>query len=82
MLDFDVAILHPSERLDSFSKGRNPGVSFLIVLGEPMQEHDAPYALGLLRTRHERPRCRRAAEKRDELAPLHVPRTDHALCKA
>src|SRR5215471_5585628 len=26
---------------------------------------------GLLRARRERPRCRRAAEQRDELAPLH-----------
>jgi len=27
--------------------------------------------LALLRARRERPRCRRAAEKRDKLAPLH-----------
>ena len=27
----------------------------------------------LLRARHERPRRRRAAEKRDELPPSHVP---------
>jgi hypothetical protein len=26
----------------------------------------------LLRTRRKRPRCRRAAEQRDEFAPLHV----------
>ena len=30
-------------------------------------------ALGLLRARRKRPRCRRAAKKRDELAPLHAP---------
>ena len=47
MLDFDVAIL-PSERLESFPKGRDPGQCFLIVFGEPMQEHDAPHALTLL----------------------------------
>jgi hypothetical protein len=34
-------------------------------------EHpDAAHALALLRARRERPRCR-AAEKRDEFAPLH-----------
>src|SRR5438094_6974936 len=32
---------------------------------------DAPNALGLLRTRRERPRHRRAAEQGDELAALH-----------
>src|SRR5262249_14494596 len=37
------------------------------------QEHaDALYALALLRARRERPRCRSAAEQRDELAALHV----------
>ena len=36
-------------------------------------EHaDAPHPLGLLRTRRERPRRRRAAEKRDELAPARA----------
>jgi hypothetical protein len=33
----------------------------------------APHTLCLLRTRRERPRSRRTAEKCDELAPLHVP---------
>src|SRR5262249_46131637 len=40
------------------------------VLGEGMQEHDAPRSLGLLRARREWPR-RRAAEQRDECAPPH-----------
>ena len=36
-----------------------------------MHEHaDAPHPLGLLRARRQRPRRRRAAEQRDELAPL------------
>ena len=33
-----------------------------------MQHADAPHALALLRARRERPRRRRAAEQRDELA--------------
>ena len=49
MLDFDVAIFRPSERLKSFSKGRNPSQCLLVVLGEPMQEHDATHPLALLR---------------------------------
>src|SRR5262249_49858115 len=35
------------------------------------QEADAPHALRLLGARRERPRNRRAAEQRDELATLH-----------
>jgi hypothetical protein len=72
MLDFDVAVLYPSERLESLSKGGNAGLCFGIVLGEPMQEYDAPHPLRLLRARRNRPCDRRAAEKRDELAPPHV----------
>jgi hypothetical protein len=36
----------------------------------------------LLRARRERPRSDHAAEKRDELAPLHVPPEDHAFQNA
>ena len=42
-----------------------------------VHEHaDAPHPLGLLRARRERPRRRRAAEQRDELAPLSL---DHLV---
>jgi hypothetical protein len=34
----------------------------------------------LLRPRRERPRSRHSTEKGDELAPLHVPPLEHALC--
>ena len=42
---------------------------FRIVLGLEHQHADAPHPLPLLRARRERPRHRRAAEKRDELTP-------------
>ena len=45
MDDVNVAVLHPSEHLESFSKGGDAGPCFRIVLGEPMQEYDAPHAL-------------------------------------
>jgi hypothetical protein len=35
------------------------------------QHADAPHTAGLLRSRRERPRGGRAANKRYELAPLH-----------
>ena len=41
MLDLNVAILHPSERLKSLPKHRDAGLYFRIVLRERMQEHDA-----------------------------------------
>ena len=44
--------------------------AFRIVRGECHEHADAPHPLGLLRARRERPRRRRAAEQRDELAPL------------
>ena len=44
--------------------------SFGIIFGVGNQHADAPHALGLLRPRRKRPCRRRAAEQRDELAPL------------
>jgi hypothetical protein len=42
-----------------------------IVLARTQEGADAAYPLGLLRPRRERPRRRRAAEERDDLAPSH-----------
>src|SRR5262249_38749351 len=44
---------------------------YQIVRRETHEYADAPHPL-LLRARRERPRCRRAAEQRDERAPLHL----------
>jgi hypothetical protein len=41
------------------------------VFIERHEDADAPDAVALLRLRRERPRDRRAAEKRDEFAPPH-----------
>ena len=50
---------------------REAGLTFRIVRGCGQEHADAPHPLALLRARRERPRGRRAAEQRDELAPLH-----------
>jgi hypothetical protein len=42
-----------------------------IVLGKRCQDAYPPYPLWLLRARRQRPRRRRAAEQRDELAAPH-----------
>jgi hypothetical protein len=39
--------------------------------GRTDQHADAPHALALLRSRHDRPHHRRAADQRDEPAPFH-----------
>src|SRR5262245_23211521 len=69
MLDSDIAVLGPAERLEFLAKCNDAGPHFGIILVIWMQECDAPHALWLLRSRRERPRgC--AAEQRDELATL------------
>src|SRR5262249_12778678 len=42
-----------------------------IALARRQEHADAAHALWLLRSRRKRPRCRRAAKQRDELAPPH-----------
>src|SRR5262249_27591153 len=49
----------------------DPGLTFRIALREYTQESDPRHHTGLLRASRKRPRGRRAAEQRDELAALH-----------
>jgi hypothetical protein len=43
-----------------------------LVVGDKTHQHaDPPHPLALLRARREWPRDRRAAEQRDEIAPVH-----------
>jgi hypothetical protein len=65
--------------LQALLERRDAGPPFVIV--SPVHEHaNAPNALGLLCVSGERPGHYRTDEKCDELAPLHVPPKDHALC--
>jgi hypothetical protein len=47
------------------------GLPFRIVRRQMHQRADAPYPVGLLRARSERP-CRRTAEQRNTLAAVHL----------
>src|SRR6185369_16533224 len=78
-----VAVVAPAQLLQGLPERRDGGLTFWIVSG-PIHEHaDAPHALRLLRTRAERPRSRRAAEKRDELTPPHcLPRRFASMVSA
>jgi hypothetical protein len=54
------------------------GLRFPVVRSQAHYDTDAPDALRLLRARRERPRRRRAAYQRDELASSHVPLAAHS----
>ena len=56
MLDLDIAVLGPAERLETLAKCNDPSQHFGIILGVWMQECDAPHALALLRAPGKRPR--------------------------
>ena len=70
-----IRTLRPMLQPNCSSPCRNAadaGLKIRIVRGRGQEHADAPHPLGLLRARCKRPRRRRAAEKRDELAPPHV----------
>ena len=71
----DIAPIRPAKPLQLFFECPNPGLSFWITLRTYHQHADAPHWLRFLRARRERPRRRRAAEQRDEVAPLLVEQT-------
>jgi hypothetical protein len=69
IVDANIAALRPSKFFEPLLESRKPHFRVWIAIGQAHQHTDPPFALGLLRLRHERPGGRRAAEKRDELAP-------------
>src|SRR5262245_65312531 len=75
----NIAILHPSQLLQTFLEGCRPSPDLGIALVQRHQHADAPYPLALLRVRHIWPRRRRPAEQRDEVPPPHHSITSSAL---
>src|SRR6516164_7141742 len=70
-VDAQALPLAPTQCLQALLKGRRARLSFWIILRIVHQHCDPAHPLALLRTRRERPRGRRAADERDELAALH-----------
>src|SRR5262249_22287903 len=70
IIDLDIASDGPSERLQPLAQCHRTGLRFSIIRNSH-QYDNPPHPLALLRTRHERPRRRRAAEDCDERAALH-----------
>src|SRR5262249_2865576 len=71
VLDAHIAADDPAQFAEPLQERCVAGFVFGIVRYSGHEYPDAPHALRLLRACGERPRCRRAAEQRDELAPVH-----------
>src|SRR5262249_43332429 len=69
IIDPHIAAVGPAQLLQSLHERHEAGLTYRMVFGERHEYTDTP-DLRLLRARGERPRGR-AAEQRDELAPLH-----------
>ena len=84
-VDPHVAADGPSQQRQLLQERPDPGLIFRIIRGCGQEHADPTHTLTLLRARRERPSCRSSAEKRDELASLHVPSartTLYAMAKA
>src|SRR5262245_22326165 len=69
--ELQIAALAPSERRKPLRESGEIALRHRVALRKTHEHPDAPHPLGLLRARRERPRGRRAAKQRDELAALH-----------
>src|SRR5262249_30893547 len=73
ILDAHVSAVGPASFLQALYEGITAGQPFRIVRSQDAHEYTyAPRSLALLRPRRQRPRRRRAAEQRDEIAALHL----------
>ncbi len=70
-VDPHVAADGPAQLLKPLQECPDASLKFRIVRGYGQKYADAPHPLGLLRARRERPRCRGAANERDERAAVH-----------
>jgi hypothetical protein len=74
IFDQDVAADRPSELPEPLPEILKITLCVRIVLGDPQEYRDPPHpGRRLLRPRSERPRCRAAADQRDELTSFHCP---------
>src|SRR5262249_37062558 len=71
VLDREISTDGPSRLIHNVVKCLDPGLGVRVGLQERVHPTDTPHAIWLLRPRCKRPCGRRAAERRDELAPFH-----------
>src|SRR5262249_15002609 len=77
-VDPHIAANTPAHFLQALVERRKSIVAFWIIHGAVHKHADPPHPLGLLRACRERPRSRRAAKQRDELAPPNHSMTSSA----
>jgi hypothetical protein len=70
-VELNVAAPRPPKPCKLFAKSLNASLNFHVSWRVRHQNPDPAHPLALLCARRERPRSRRAAEKRDELASFH-----------
>src|SRR5262249_38562632 len=74
-----IAADGPAQLLERLEECCVANLPFRIIGRSPRREHaDASHPLALLRPRRQRPRRRRAAAQRDDLAPAHPSITSSA----
>src|SRR5205823_3615348 len=71
IINSNIAAILPAQLLKALLKCGDTRTNIGIAFGDRHQHAHAANSFRLLRARRERPR-RRAAEQRDELAPLHL----------
>ena len=70
-VDPHVAAIGPAQLLQTLHERRDSSLRFQIVCGQRHEHADMPHGLVLLRACGERPRCCRAGNCCDEIAPSH-----------
>src|SRR6516162_550714 len=70
VVDLHIAAFDPAQLPQALHKGLD--AKPVLRIFDAHQHADPPHPLGLLRACRERPRRRRAADERDELAPPYV----------
>src|SRR6516225_11134019 len=71
-LDLNISPFDPTRIAHAQSKRSDTRFRFGIIFRDPKQYANPPQSFGLLRTQCERP-CSRRPNKRDEVAPPHMP---------
>src|SRR5262249_11375333 len=71
VFDADVLADGPTQFLQALQKRRVTALRICVVRGQVHKYTNLPHSAGWLCPSRERPRCRRAAEQRDELAARH-----------
>jgi hypothetical protein len=72
-IDPHVVAIDPAQFLQALQERREARLCFLIIRSQAHEHADAPHALGLLRVRDGRPRCRGDMNSRRFMAKMALP---------